>query len=180
MDRPTIVEIARRAAGLTQTQLARRAGTSQSAVSEYERRRKSPALEVVERLMWAADADLGMVTRVAFSPRTAPGLSTFFVPDRLWRVEVPQCFARVTIPDLTRQTDQGVWDLGNRVDRTRLYEILLVEGSDLMIYRWVDAALLVDVWADLELPEPIRQAWDPLVRVASQGQAEDAWHAHVP
>jgi transcriptional regulator with XRE-family HTH domain len=180
MDRPTIIEVARRAAGLTQAQLAARGGTTQSAVSEYERRRKSPALEVAERLMWAAGADLGMVTRVAFTVFEAPGLSAFAVPNRLWRVEVPQCFARVQIPDLVRHTEQDVWDLADRGDRKRLYEILLLEGTDMMILRWVDGALLVDLWPELELPAPIRQRWAPVVRAASAGRTEsisDAYRA---
>ena len=51
VERPTIIELARRAAGLTQAELARRAGTTQSAVSMYERRRKVPLLDVAERLV---------------------------------------------------------------------------------------------------------------------------------
>lgn len=51
IERETIIEVARRAAGLTQAELAQRAATSQSAISEYERRRKSPALDVTEWLM---------------------------------------------------------------------------------------------------------------------------------
>lgn len=73
----------------------------------------------------------------------------------------PHCFARVHIPDLTRHTDQRVWDLGDCAARNRPYEILLIEGTDRMIFRWSDAALFVDTWSDLELPAPIRQAWAP-------------------
>lgn len=178
MDRPTIIEIARRAAGLTQAQLARRAGTTQSAISEYERRRKSPALDVAERLLWAAGADLGMVTKVVFTEFEAPGLTAFWVPHRLWRVEVPQCFARVQIPDLIRHTTQDVWDLSDRADRKRLYEILLLEGTDEMILRWVDGALLVDLWPELELPAPIRRRWAPVVRAASRGRSESISDAY--
>ena len=171
MRRQTIIEVARRAAGLTQVELARRAGTTQSAISEYERRRKSPALDVTERVMRAAGADLAMTTLVEFSERSASGNRVFYVPSRLWRVEVPQCFAKVELDDRT-------WDLGVRAERKGLYERLLGSGTEFMIFRWVDAALLVDLWPELELPVNVRKAWEPLVQVAAQGQVESAWHAY--
>jgi transcriptional regulator with XRE-family HTH domain len=151
--------------------LARRAGTSQSAISEYERRRKSPALDVTERLMRVAGSDLAMTTLVEFSEHPAAGNRVFYVPNRLWRVEVPQCFAKVEL-------DGRTWDLGVRVDRKWLYERLLRSGTEFMIVRWVDAALLVDLWSELELPVVVRTAWEPLIQVAARGQAESSWHAH--
>jgi transcriptional regulator with XRE-family HTH domain len=102
VERQTIIELARRAAGLTQAELAARAGTTQSTVSMYERRRKVPLLDVAERLMQAAGADLGMVTTVLWEVDFLPGLKAFWYPDRLWRVEVPGCFDRVRMPDLVR------------------------------------------------------------------------------
>ncbi len=62
----TVIEIARKAAGLSQRQLAEWARTQQSSVSEYEARRKSPTLEVVERLVAAADHELAVKPLVAF------------------------------------------------------------------------------------------------------------------
>jgi transcriptional regulator with XRE-family HTH domain len=171
VERQTIIEVARRAAGLTQAELARRAGTAQSAISEYERRRKSPALDVTERLMHAAGADLAMTTLVEFSEHSATGGRVFYVPNRLWRVEVPQCVAKVEL-------DGRVWDLGVRADRKWLYERLLGSGTEFMIFRWVDAALLVDLWPDLELPVAVRAAWEPLVQAARQGQVESPSLAH--
>ena len=168
VERPTIIELARRGAGLTQTELARRAGTTQSVVSMYERRRKVPMLDVAERLMQAAGADLGMVTTVLWEVDFLPGLKAFHYPDRLWRVEVPGCFDTVRMPDMSG-APTGEWNLRDHTDRPRLYENLLVEGSPQMMQRWVDGALLVDVWADLELPTRIRAAWEPAVAAASTG-----------
>jgi transcriptional regulator with XRE-family HTH domain len=62
----TVIESARRAAGLSQRRLAEIARTQQSSVSEYESRRKSPTLEVVERLLDAADAELAVSPMVFF------------------------------------------------------------------------------------------------------------------
>jgi transcriptional regulator with XRE-family HTH domain len=179
VERPTIIELARRAAGLTQAELARRAATTQSAVSMYERRRKVPLMDVAERLMQAAGADLGMVTTVVWEVDFLPGLKAFWYPDRLWRVEVPGCFDRVRMPDLVGRTDQGEWDLRDRSDRPRLYENLLTEGDQHMMMRWVDGALLVDVWTELVLPAKIRAAWEPAVEAASAGRGLNVFQYHA-
>jgi transcriptional regulator with XRE-family HTH domain len=167
VERPTIIELARRAGGLTQAELARRAATTQSAVSMYERRRKVPLLDVAERLMRAAGADLGMVTTVVWEVDFLPGLKAFWYPDRLWRVEVPGCFDRVRMPDLVGHTGQ------------RLYENLLIEGTEHMMMRWVDGALLVDVWADLVLPAKIHAAWESAVEAASAGRGLSVFEYHA-
>lgn len=149
--------------------MARRAGTTQSAVSMYERRRKVPMLDVAERLVQAAGADLGIVTLVVWEVDFLPRLKAFWYPDRLWRVELPGCFDRVLMPDLVGHTEQDEWDLRDRADRRRLYENLLIEGDQHMMMRWVDAALLVDLWAELVLPKKVRAAWQPAVQAASIG-----------
>lgn len=128
-------------------------------------------LDVAERLMQAAGADLGMVRTVVWEVDFLPGLKAFHYPNRLWRVEVPGCFDTVRMPDMVGRTDQAEWNLRDHSDRPRLYENLLIEGSPQMMQRWVDGALLVDVWADLELPTKIRAAWEPAVAAASAGRS---------
>lgn len=172
MDRPTIIEEARRASGLTQVELARRAGTSQSTLSAYERGLKSPSLRVTERLMLAAGYDLGMTTQVRFGAIMETRTEGYFVPDRLWRVEVPNCFATVTFPDYTQGTDQAHWNLRKRPDRRRLYENVLTKGRADRIVRWVDGALLVDLWDELTLPTRLQRAWTPLIEAAASGPME--------
>ena len=53
----TLKEV-RASAGLTQAELAARAGTSQATVSAYESGRKEPAVETLSRLLAAAGARL--------------------------------------------------------------------------------------------------------------------------
>jgi hypothetical protein len=156
---------------LTQVELAVRAGTTQSAVSMYERRRKVPMLDVAQRLVQAAGADLALVGTVVWEVHYLPGLGKFFCPDRLWRVEVPGCFDTVRMPDVVGGTGRGEWDLRDRLQRRGLYENLLVEGTHRMIARWVDGALLVDLWSEIDVPEQIRTAWEPAVAAASAGRA---------
>ncbi len=54
MTAATLIRRARTAAGLTQAELAARAGTSQATVSLYERARKDPSAATLDRLLRAA------------------------------------------------------------------------------------------------------------------------------
>ena len=58
MDSAAILREARMRAGLTQTQLAQRAGTSQATISAYEHGRKAPSVETFARLLAAAGSRL--------------------------------------------------------------------------------------------------------------------------
>lgn len=53
-----LVSLARRDAGLSQRELAKRAGTSQAAIAAYESGRRSPTLETLVRIVRAAGQDL--------------------------------------------------------------------------------------------------------------------------
>jgi transcriptional regulator with XRE-family HTH domain len=54
----SLVAEARRRAGLTQVQLAERAGTSQAAIARYERAETLPSLATLQRLVRACGFDL--------------------------------------------------------------------------------------------------------------------------
>ena len=66
MDAALTLKAARRRAGLTQTALAARAGTSQATVSAYESGRKTPSVETFSRLLRAAGS------RLSVEPATRP------------------------------------------------------------------------------------------------------------
>lgn len=53
-----LIKLARHDAGLSQRELARRAGTSQATLSAYEAGRKSPSLDTLARIVRAAGQDL--------------------------------------------------------------------------------------------------------------------------
>ena len=53
-----LIKLARRDAGLSQRELARRAGTSQGAIAAYEAGKRSPTLETLARIVRAAGQDL--------------------------------------------------------------------------------------------------------------------------
>lgn len=69
METANVIRAARRHAGLTQQELARRAGTSQAAVSAYESGIRSPSTRTLERLLAAC----GMRPRLTIEPRPGTG-----------------------------------------------------------------------------------------------------------
>ena len=51
------------------------------------------------------------------------------------------------------------WDLADRRQRARVYEIVLSEGTHDDVRRFIDVDQLVDLWEDLWLAPHVRQAW---------------------
>jgi transcriptional regulator with XRE-family HTH domain len=169
VDAARLLLSARRGGGVTQRELAQRAGTSQAALSAYERGVKAPSLQVAERIVEAAGYRLDLVTLVQFTEHTAPGVRPFWVPDRLWRGRLPECFATISVPDPSRYRGVTRFDLRKRPSRRRMYEKLLRRGHPGELVDWVDGALLVDLWDELQIPGAIRQAWRPAVDLARNG-----------
>jgi transcriptional regulator with XRE-family HTH domain len=66
----SLIREARRAAGLTQTELAERSGTSQATLSAYERDRKVPSAATLVRVLAAAGRRLA--TRPSSLPVVTP------------------------------------------------------------------------------------------------------------
>lgn len=79
MDPALEIATARRRAGLTQAELARRAATSQATVSAYESGRKQPSAETFVRLLAAAGA------RLRVDPEQHPPLRTASAAERARR-----------------------------------------------------------------------------------------------
>jgi transcriptional regulator with XRE-family HTH domain len=164
----TVIEVARRAAGLSQRRLAEIAGTQQSSVSEYESRRKSPTLEVVERLLNAADAELAVRPMVFFDFREDPEIGSFAVPDRLWSVPLPDCLSRVQVLKYIFGTEENkIWDLSDPTERIEYYELALVHGPGQLLVDSVDGVLLIQAWAHMNLPDVVRVAWQPVIDAAT-------------
>ena len=167
----TVIEVARRAAGVSQRQLAMWAGTQQSSVSEYEARRKSPTLEVVERLLEAADAELAIRPIILFDVRHDPEIGSYLVPERLWSVPMPYCFSKVQVLGVLFKSSQPrMWDLSVEAERIDYYEWAIVHGTAELLLDSVDGFLLMQVWERLELPEVIRETWQPVIDAATAPQ----------
>lgn len=159
-----LLERARVAAGLSQGELARRAGTSRPTLSAYENGRTSPTLMTAARILAKAGFELAVVPRVEFSERPGVRGRSVWVPDRLPRLDLDRAMAKVVLPLHVYWSSPGrVFDLVSRSERARVYEVVLREGRPEDILRYVDGALLVDLWDELVLPASVRAAWTPVV-----------------
>jgi transcriptional regulator with XRE-family HTH domain len=70
VDAPTLLRTARARTGLSQAELARRAGTSQPVISAYEHGRRDPSTRTLRRLIAAAGEQLEL--RLAPTPPELP------------------------------------------------------------------------------------------------------------
>jgi transcriptional regulator with XRE-family HTH domain len=156
---------------MSQEELARRAGTSRTAISAYERGHKSPSLETFERLLGAAGYAADARPRISFGQGV--GRRSFVVPDRLPTLSAEVALAAVVLPLSLNWSQPGrAFRLCDRADRARVYEMVLREGGPDDILRYIDGVLLVDLWDELVLPRDVRAAWEPLIaRVLVTGAA---------
>jgi transcriptional regulator with XRE-family HTH domain len=162
-----LLERARRAAGLSQEDLARRAHTSRTAVSAYENGHKSPSLSTAERLLAEAGYELDARPRVTFHWVAGARDHRYEVPDRLPQLLPDQALATVQLPLRLNWSDkERAYRMADRTDRARVYEAVLREGTadDVLIY--VDGTLLVDLWPELVLPRDLRAAWSAVINRA--------------
>jgi transcriptional regulator with XRE-family HTH domain len=163
---------ARRAAGLNQDELARRAGTSRPTLSAYEHARKSPTLETASRLLAEAGFELDLRPRVSFVESVTARGRVVVVPTRLPRLTVEAALAVVALPLHLNWSEPGrQFDLRNRSHRARVYEIVVREGGPEDILTYIDGALLIDLWPDLVLPREVRAAWAGVVEHATEAAA---------
>lgn len=167
MEAGMLLERVRSSAGLTQEELARRAGTSRPTLSAYERGRKSPTVATFARLLAEAGWELAAEPQVSFARHVLRG-KPVWVPDRLPRLDAASALAAVTLPVHLNWSAPGrVFNLAKREDRGRVYEIVLQEGRPADILAYVDGVLLADLWDDLVLPRPVRSVWSPVIEAAA-------------
>ena len=171
MEPGVLLEQVRGRAGLTQEELAQRAGTSRPTLSAYEHGRKSPTVATFARLLAEAGWELAAEPRVSFTEHLVRG-KPVWVPDRLPRLDAIAALATVTLPlHLNWSAPGRVFDLGLRADRARVYEIVLPEGRAADILAYVDGVLLADLWDDLVLPRAVRAAWSPAIEASRPATA---------
>jgi transcriptional regulator with XRE-family HTH domain len=155
---------ARHRAGLSQDDLAERAGTSRPTLSAYEHGRRSPTLRTAARILGAAGFALCALPRVVFTEHAVGGGRVVVVPSALWRLEPARALAVVRLPLHLDWSQPGrVFDMSDRRQRARVYEVVLREGGPDDLLSYVDGVLLVELWGELVLPRAVRAAWAPLI-----------------
>lgn len=159
-----VLKQAREAAGLSQAHLARGAGTSRPTLSAYEQGRKSPTLDTAQRILAAAGFELTIAPMVEFREVARERGRPIQVPTVLPRRPLEQALATVELPLHLNWSDRGRrFDLRDRRQRARVYEVVLREGGPADVLDYIDGALLVDLWGELVLPPAVREAWNSVI-----------------
>jgi len=154
---------AEHAAGLTQSAVARLAQTSRPTLSAYEHGRKSPTLDTAARVLAATGHVLNAEPIIEFTEQLTARGRVLAIPTHLPRLPVEQALRRVVLPLHLNWSDPGrTFDLADRQQRARVYEIVLREGGPDDVRTYIDGALLVDLWDVRVLPAEISAAWAPL------------------
>jgi transcriptional regulator with XRE-family HTH domain len=167
---PELLAEARRASGLSQAEVARRAGTSRPTVSAYENGHRNPTLDTVERLLAVNGQQLALVPVPLFERRSDRRGKPFFIPDQLPRLTTASALGTIVLPPHVDWSTSGVpRELSDRRQRILAYQALLGDGEPQDITRFVDGTLLVDAWPEMHLPAAIREAWQPLIDRAIAG-----------
>ncbi len=104
----------------------------------------------------SAGFELAAEPRIIFAEVEGRRGRPIFVADRLWRLPIMDAFADVTLPlSLNWSRPGSVFALSDRRQRARCYEVVVREGMPADILRFVDGALLVDLWTELVLPREV-------------------------
>jgi hypothetical protein len=141
--------------------------TSRPTLAAYAAGTKSPTLSTAERIVRAAGFEFSLVPHPAFREAVVGRGRAVYVPVLLPRLSLDRAFARVRLPlHVNWSQPDREFDLADRRERARVYEIVLREGTADDIGQYVDGALLVDLWPDLVLPVALRREWQPLVEAA--------------
>ena len=155
---------ARRSAGLSQDELARRAGTSRPTLSSYEHGHRSPTLQTAARILAAAGFALDAAPIITFAEHRTDRGRPILVPSRLPRLEPARALTTVALPLHLNWSEPGrCFDLRDRRQRARVYEIVLREGTADDLLTYIDGVLLIELWDDLFLPRRVRAAWAPRI-----------------
>jgi DNA-binding XRE family transcriptional regulator len=163
-----LIATARSNAAISQEELATRAGTSRTAVCAYEAGAKDPRVETVERLIEATGHRLAVVDRPVWK-QVGLGRKTISVPSALPRLDPSKAFAQIELRHTVAWSGQRSFNLAERDDRRRAYEVVLAEGTGDDIASVIDGALLVDLWQEMFVARHVRTAWQPLIDSALHG-----------
>ena len=153
---------ARTAAGLTQAELEARCGIARPNIAAFEAGRREPRWETATRTLEATGATIEIAGSIGWT--WTIGRRPYVIPSRLWRLSLHDAFRRFTPgARLWWSGSAPRFDLSDRADRARAYELVLREGQPEDIHSIVDGALLIDAWADLVVPADLRRAWQPII-----------------
>lgn len=147
---------------LTQADIAAITGIARPNIAAYEAGRREPRVSTAVKLLAAVNSEISIDDPMTWSWTQTP--RPYAVPSRLWRLSLAQAFATISTSDhVWWSGPQRTFDLADRRQRQRAYELFLREGGPDDIKSIVDGALLIDVFDTLVLPRPLRDAWQAVI-----------------
>jgi transcriptional regulator with XRE-family HTH domain len=153
---------ARTAAGLTQSELETLSGIARPNIAAFEAGRREPRWNTATHTLEATGATIDIGEPITWT--WTSGRRPYAVPSRLWRLNLRDAFRRFTPhPGLWWSGPAPLFDLADRNDRARAYELVLREGQPDDIRSVIDGALLIDAWPDLVIPADLQSAWQPMI-----------------
>jgi hypothetical protein len=121
-------------------------------------------VDTLTRLLAETDHELTLVPVVEVIEVVTPRGRPILILRTLPRLPLDQAFSTVTLPiHLNWSTPGRRFNLANRAERARVYEIVLREGGPEDVLAYVDGALLTDLWDELVIPRDVRAAWSSVV-----------------
>jgi hypothetical protein len=94
------------------------------------------------------------------TPTLGPASRAVALPADLADTSLPKANGRVELSLHVRWSGPPItYDLDDRADRARVYEQVLREGTEDDVRFYVDADRLIELWDELVLPPPVRDAW---------------------
>lgn len=82
------------------------------------------------------------------------------IPENLDDGDRPEASGVVVLPPHIRWSgSERRYDLSVRRDRARVYEQILLEGTEEDVRRIIDVDELIDLWDELVIPRHVRRAW---------------------
>jgi hypothetical protein len=94
------------------------------------------------------------------TPKLGPASRPVAVPVNLDDPSHAKASGMVHLPLHIRWSGAPVtYDLDDPVDRARVYEQVLREGTEEDVRFYIDAGTLLELWDELVLPPAVRQAW---------------------
>ena len=81
------------------------------------------------------------------------------IPDDLGDDAVAPVTGRVKLPNRIAWSGQGEFDLEDRRDRMYVYQLVMTEGTEDDVRRYIDVDHLVEMWNDMWLSPHVRERW---------------------
>jgi len=100
---------------------------------------------------------------------TSRAVRPFVVPGSLAELDGPTVSGRVHLPLHLDWSSRREYDLDDAVDRARVYEIVLREGTLDDLKTFVDPMRLAEAFQHLFLPSAITEAWRALLDAEPSG-----------